>query len=434
MAEHVLFEQSGTLSVEGEEGRRYFAARAGRWRIVPSTASWTLLLREGRAPAIVAPPPRAALAGDLASVHPGDIATFIHQGRRTGVLLASSDGTDRTIYLREGKLCWAASTSAAERLGEVAVRLGLLRRAQLDALLSEAGAHTKRLGQLLIDRGLMNGHDLFRAIQHQVQEIFFGLLVATNGAFVLLDDPVQGRFAAHIALDVQGLLIDGVRRLDEMALFRGKVPSSRGLPKRTARALPEELEAHEPEVAALCDGQRTIADIGAELSLGEFDVTRAIFHLLQAHAVELSKEAPPPPPPEEPVDEPVLAPAAGPTKSPRDIARAVDAAVKLISRTVSGTASGQRYVGAVDAFLLHEGMRRPVFKGLSLSLDGGVDVQQLAANLGGGPDAFSWPDEHVEGELHELIRFAMFQAGELVGSNREAELEKQVAEALAPLG
>jgi hypothetical protein len=70
----------------------------------------------------------AVLAGDLAMFPPADLLNFLHNGRRDGVLLARSGGVERAVVLIEGNVAWACSSSPAERLGEVACRMGLAAR------------------------------------------------------------------------------------------------------------------------------------------------------------------------------------------------------------------------------------------------------------------------------------------------------------------
>src|SRR5207245_6298447 len=109
-------------------------------------------------------PRGAVLAGDMSEMQPSDLLNFLHQGRRTGVLLTRSDGTERGIVLIDGNVAWACSTSPGERLGELLARMGLADRAKIDAMLREqsASGERKRLGQLLVDEGALTPEALAR--------------------------------------------------------------------------------------------------------------------------------------------------------------------------------------------------------------------------------------------------------------------------------
>ena len=171
-----------------------FVERAGaRFAVLDSAPDLLIALQEA-APGLLAEVASlgtsgaVVLAGDLATFNPADLLSFLHNGRRDGVLLARSGGAERAVVLIEGNVAWACSSSPAERLGEVACRMGLADRARVHQLLKTQrdAADRRRIGRLLVESGSMTAEDLPRATRHQVIEIFLGLLVAQSGAFLFL--------------------------------------------------------------------------------------------------------------------------------------------------------------------------------------------------------------------------------------------------------
>src|SRR5438874_1193567 len=160
---------------------------SGAWKLLSTPVQHLLALSDhcdGLLTVLSRLHPRGAvLAGDMSEMQPSDLLNFLHQGRRTGVLLTRSDGTERGIVLIEGNVAWACSTSPGERLGELLARMGLADRAKIDAMLREqaASGERKRLGRLLVDKGALTPEALARGVRHQVKEIFLGLLVARTG-------------------------------------------------------------------------------------------------------------------------------------------------------------------------------------------------------------------------------------------------------------
>ena len=231
------------------------------------------------------------LAGDLATFPPADLLNFLHNGRRDGVLLARSGGTERAVALIEGNVAWACSASPAERLGEVACRMGLADRARVHDLLKtqREAAAVRRIGQLLVQSGSMTEEDLPRAMRHQVIEIFLGLLVAQSGAFLFLRGCDRARLPNDFALDTEALLLDGLRRLDEMELFRGRVSGVQVRPRRTGKPALEELPADAQIVLGMAEGALTLGQIAAASALGEFETTRVVYRLAVAGLVVLDE-------------------------------------------------------------------------------------------------------------------------------------------------
>ena len=205
------------------------------------------------------------------------------------MLLARSGGTERAVALIEGNVAWACSASPAERLGEVACRMGLADRARVHDLLKtqREAAAVRRIGQLLVQSGSMTEEDLPRAMRHQVIEIFLGLLVAQSGAFLFLRGCDRARLPNDFALDTEALLLDGLRRLDEMELFRGRVSGVQVRPRRTGKPALEELPADAQIVLGMSEGALTLGQIAAASALGEFETTRVVYRLAVAGLVVL---------------------------------------------------------------------------------------------------------------------------------------------------
>ena len=233
----------------------------------------------------------AVLAGDLSVFPPADLLNFLHNGERDGVLLARSEGFERTVALIRGNVAWASSSSPGERLGEVACRTGLVERSRLQQILGSERdpLDRRRIGQVLVDSGAMQPQDLPRVVRQQVVEIFLGLLVARSGAFVFLRGCDPSRLPSNFALDTEALLLDGLRRLDEMELFRGRVPGLWVRPRRTTVSPADELSEDAQLLLATADGKRTLARIAADTALGEFEATRVAYRLVVAGLLVLDE-------------------------------------------------------------------------------------------------------------------------------------------------
>src|SRR5262249_493277 len=94
-----------------------------------------------------------------------------------------------------------------------------------------------------------------------------------------------------LALSTQNLLLEGIRRMDELAYFREKIPSPSAIPCiRSGAPQAQPPEEHPRIVLALCDGMRSADDIARESKLGEFDATHALYQLIQSGYIEIRAE------------------------------------------------------------------------------------------------------------------------------------------------
>lgn len=209
---------------------------AGAWKLLSGPNELLLALRDhgdGLMTDLSRLHPRGAvLAGDMSEMQPSDLLNFLHQGRRTGVLLTRAHGVDRAIVFLEGNVAWASSTIARERLAGVV-------------------------------------------------ETFLGLLVVRSGSFVFLGGVNRAALPISLSLDTQAMLLDGLRRLDEMELYRTLVPSLHVAPRPTRKKADSRLTNEGRQVLALADGTRTIADLALATALGEFEATKAAYALIE---------------------------------------------------------------------------------------------------------------------------------------------------------
>jgi hypothetical protein len=291
----LLIDEKGAPSAASDGARKNLARAAGAWKLL-ATHSELLIALRGRGAGLMADlsrfqPRGAVLAGDLSEIQPSDLLNFLHQGRRTGVLFTRSDGTERGIVLIDGNVAWACSTSTGERLGGLLARVGFASRERIEVALLEQSAESehRRIGQVLVDKGVLVPDQVSRGLRHQVIEIFLGLLVARSGSFVFLRGLDEKALPAVLELDTQALLLDGLRRLDEMELYRTRVPSSGVSPRRTGKKLdgPGSVTPEAHQLYALADGKRTVSDLATATELGEFEATKAAYKLIEAGYLRL---------------------------------------------------------------------------------------------------------------------------------------------------
>ena len=196
------------------------------------------------------------------------------------------DEHHRTLRFDQGALKGARSDAPDDRLGEVLFRAGVLTRAQVREIAQVLGPH-KRFGEVCVSQGYIDASELYKHLQQQAQDVFFSALIVSEGAFAfIVGEDADDNATMH--LSVQGLLMEGVQRIDEMALFRDKIPHAGLCPEQRLDA-PEakKLDERAQRVLALADGVRTLDDIARITGYGEFATTKAVYHLLQQKQVSL---------------------------------------------------------------------------------------------------------------------------------------------------
>lgn len=346
-----------------DAARRALADRAGRFALLPTTGD-LLLARRTPAAGVDAAGPRCVLAGDLAGVSAADLVTLVHQARLSGTLTIAAGGAERSVEFAEGEVRGARSTAAGERLGEIAVRLGLLAEPQIAAAARSGAA----IGKALVDAGHLAPSDLWRCLHEQVTAILQAVLLARTGTFFLVEEASPDRAAWPLAVSTQSLLMEGIRRIDELARFQALIPGPDAVMRRREPTRAGALRGPEREVLALVDGRRTVEEIAAAAHLSDFDATRLLHHLVELGHAEAVADDPGPGAPEARLAE-VMATLNG-------LLRRVAAAVPEPSRPA--------FVTGVRTFLATgDHPCAPVWAGAGLGDDGALDEGAVLSNVRG---------------------------------------------------
>jgi hypothetical protein len=427
---------SHQLVPEERQSPPALAGRSGSYTLMTTSPD---LLVFSRVPAEGGsiPAPRVVLAGDASGFPLSDLIAFLSQSRWSGLVRVRTPGGERSITLREGEVRGASSDDPADRLGEVLIRLGYLERARLEEVLREQ--HPSKVGRALVEKGYLQAHDLFKCVTHQVSEIFHAIVLCREGSFFLIDQPLDDKSTHNIQLSTQSLLMDSIRKIDEMAHFRKRIPHGRLYVGRK-RASDGKLEVDEDRVLSLLDGRRTLLELGHAAKLSEFDITKVVFRLLEGGYAVLS---------EHPLSQGALAaekassptpsrptPAARPPQADHhEVVRVFNLIFREIRDEVAKQGMDNEFITAANAALSGQALTSsPVLEGLSLAPDGSLSESQLAEaferhrkSLGSEPVA------SFKQALSDVMFFLLFQAGELLESRADEDLARRVKELLATL-
>jgi hypothetical protein len=243
-----------------------------------------------------------------------------------------------------------------------------------------------------------------------VDEIVFATLTVGDGTFFFLDGFDEGRLVSRHTVSANALLMDGVTRMDEMRYFRLKIPSAEHVPVRTEKVPAPEKE-FEVAYAAL-DGRSSVGELGRSSGLGEFEITKQLYGLVQSGHALIH-------PPR---------PAGGPPA----LVAAANGALTAIFRAAASAGRAAEVRSGLASFAVGAGVYDMLFRNAGPDETGALDADAVAHNsaiVAGGAE----PDNVLKQMLHEYVSFALFSAGATLGSSVEAELARQVGPALSSL-
>lgn len=231
-----------------------------------------------------------AIEGPLRELGIHDVFQLLDLSRKTGCLRVSSALRDNEgqVHFRRGRVVAATIRSNPHLLGTVLLRDGRITEAELAAARAtqESVQPHRRLGEILVEQGVLTSRELDRYIRRQVETVTFELLSWQEGFFSFTDADDDGQAADGVtALAVESLLMEGARRLDEWTQIQQRIPHLGVLPVLAdlapdGTASPLDLQPSEWEVLAAMDGERDLRQVATALNRSEFDVARTAFGLV----------------------------------------------------------------------------------------------------------------------------------------------------------
>ena len=237
-----------------------------------------------------------AIKGSFKEVNLPDVLQLLAVGRKTGCLKVTDGSNFGSIYFSEGKICYASLLNRPDRLGERLFSRGLISSQQLQEALDfqqrEGGA--RRLGGILLEKGLVAEADIEADIAGQIEDTIFHLLRWPDGEFFFEPDSRPEGENILVSLDAMNLLLEEARRVDEWRAMEKKLPTPQTVLEKVMLDLKQQeelrLNAQERQVLGLVDGYRSLAEVIEASPLGEFQTSKIVYGLLLAGLVKRGSE------------------------------------------------------------------------------------------------------------------------------------------------
>jgi hypothetical protein len=249
------------------------------------------------------------LEGDLTRFEVPDLLTFLHIGRRTGVLVMERDNQESKLFFREGSPVFATSSKDELKLGSMMVRMGKISQDSLERALTRLHTAGHRLGQLLLGEKIVSEAELASFLKVQVSEVIFETFDWRQGVFSFWDRIPPPATAVTLEMDLQNLLMEGVRRIDEKGRLSEVFPDlsmsveAVANPERVKHSVT--LTPEEWKVFFLVDGRRSLSEICRLMgNPDELATLQILYNLLKANFVTVvpAVAVPESVPPSKPLD------------------------------------------------------------------------------------------------------------------------------------
>jgi CheY-like chemotaxis protein len=216
----------------------------------------------------------------------------MYLSRLSGRLTLKQGKTSKHIVFERGHPVLAGSTLVGDRMGEMLVRQGRFTAAEMSACGAEVASSGRRLGVVLVERGLLKAVDLSALVRRHYEEIIYSLFAWDRGAWNLGTDNSAAAEKILLSQHPAALILEGVRRkydAERLLTCLGGADVAFRLRLTTGAAdLLEKMEttSEERNLVLLFDGVRSLRQIQALTRVSAerlYGVAWALFVLERLH-------------------------------------------------------------------------------------------------------------------------------------------------------
>ena len=236
---------------------------------------------------------KSGLRGSLSSMALPDLLQWASRAQKTGTLVLRDERIAKRIHFLGGLVIGSSSTDPGDYLGQVLLSEGLISEEQLREAMETQARTRVMLGRILVQRGIVSEERVAAVLKHKAEETIYSLFLWSDGEFEFLDGDLPPAEQVRIKIQVEEVLLEGVRRYDTSRKIRELLPHDGLVLAHTAQALPGDIAAKPfpSRIYRLVDGRRTLADIVLEAHSSEYNVCQVLYVLVQRGYAAIAADA-----------------------------------------------------------------------------------------------------------------------------------------------
>ncbi len=229
-----------------------------------------------------------SLRGDLHIIPIAEVLQLLDAQQQSGILQLTRGEAKIEVYFRDGLVDMAIASELSNEylLGRYMLESELISQEDLSGFLESRGQGSKLLGAQLVKLGYISESELKLVLQQQTRELTYEVLRWSFGAFQFIRtrDLPPVAVDAMLGLDVEGILMEGFRRVDEWHLIEREINDFEMVFLRNEDAVAQmgrgRLTREELTVLELVNGKNTVKELIRESRMGSYEVSKMLFRLL----------------------------------------------------------------------------------------------------------------------------------------------------------
>ena len=218
-----------------------------------------------------------ALQGKIGRFTLPEIFQLIANTQKSGTLGIQKDDDIVMVYFKKGQIIYAYGPRQTFHIGQLLKDRGRITLTQLDEAVSTQTKvkSSKRLGRILLEKRFIDRADLEEVVRSQIEELIYSLLSWESGSFKFYENQFPTDEDIIVSLSVENVILEGLRRLDEINRIREAIPDFSQVltitPAPPERKKEISLQSEEWNLLSLVNGRRTISEVADASDLPRMD-------------------------------------------------------------------------------------------------------------------------------------------------------------------
>jgi hypothetical protein len=238
-----------------------------------------------------------AITGNLRTMVLSELLQWLSLGQKTGTLVISGRGVEKRIYLHNGRIAYSSSSDQREYLGHFLLSHGYITEEELKMAIQVQEESSILLGKILVMINAISETDLVGLMRKKAEESIYEIFLWDEGEFEFFDNEIPEQKMIPLAIDVTGIIMEGVRRHDEWARILEQVGSTQAVPRLAGNITVNRYSDRDKLILPYVDGRRSIAEIAVQTHNSDFIVAQFVARGLREETmtiVALTPTAPAP--------------------------------------------------------------------------------------------------------------------------------------------
>jgi hypothetical protein len=222
-------------------------------------------------------PSKFEYRGDLSTVPLPEILATIHRYRVPGVVSVSRDGRMRRVYLDDGLVLFAVSNERELDLADFLLSQGVVDAETAREAQARRSRDGLRMGQVLLQMGVLNPERLNAAIAGQIREIVMGAFDWDAGEAVFEVGARRSADFVRVDLSIPELVVEGIRRAANVKRLVQRLGSAQTVLERVSGRELALFTAAEQAFHQAVDGKTPLQQLSARGPASQTENVRLLY-------------------------------------------------------------------------------------------------------------------------------------------------------------